>query len=114
MLFQGGRFQWDRLENLLKLAKENAGGTGPTGGGLDLSATVGDGARVVLLDDELRRQLLRAFTEDDRLHVEELARLLRLVQSEVDVPRVMQTGVRNLPTLARQLALGWSDRVLAN
>jgi uncharacterized protein (DUF2236 family) len=36
--------------------------------------------QVVLLDDELRRQLLRAFTEDDRLHVEELSRLLRLVQ----------------------------------
>jgi hypothetical protein len=34
----------------------------------------------VLLDDELRRQLLRAFTEDDRLHVEELARLFRMVQ----------------------------------
>ena len=37
-------------------------------------------AQVVLLDDELRRQLLRAFTEDDRLHVDEVARLLRLVQ----------------------------------
>ncbi len=36
--------------------------------------------QVVLLDDELRRQLLRAFTEDDRLHVDEVARLLRLVQ----------------------------------
>lgn len=36
--------------------------------------------QVVLLDDELRRQLLRAFTEDDRLHVEELARLFRMVQ----------------------------------
>lgn len=35
---------------------------------------------MVLLDDELRRQLLRAFTEDDRLHVDEVARLLRLVQ----------------------------------
>ena len=37
-------------------------------------------AQVVLLDNELRRQLLRAFTEDDRLHVDEVARLLRLVQ----------------------------------
>lgn len=113
VLFQGGRFQWDRLENLLRLAKEGTG-SGPAGGGLDLSATVSDGARVVLLDDELRRQLLRAFTEDDRLHVDELARLLRLVQGEVDIPRVVQTGVQQLPTLARQLALGWSDRVLAS
>jgi len=32
----------------------------------------------------------------------------------VDLPRVVQTGVQQLPTLARQLALGWSDRVLAS
>ncbi|PRW32613.1 putative aarF domain-containing kinase chloroplastic isoform A [Chlorella sorokiniana] len=110
VLFQDGRFQWDRLENLLQLAKEGSGGTGPGAtGGLDLSTTVSDGARVVLLDDELRRQLLRAFTEDDRLHVDEVARLLRLVQGDINVPRVVQSTVTQLPTLARQLALGWSD-----
>ncbi|EFN50939.1 hypothetical protein CHLNCDRAFT_55429 [Chlorella variabilis] len=116
VLFQDGRFQWDRLENLLRLAREGTGGPGgaPNPAGLDLSATVSDGARVVLLDDQLRRQLLRAFTEDDRLHVEELGRLLRLVQGDVDLPRVVQSGVQQLPTLARQLALGWSDRVLAS
>ena len=36
--------------------------------------------QVVLLDDQLRRSLLLAFTEDDRLHFEEVARLLRLLQ----------------------------------
>jgi hypothetical protein len=49
VLFQDGRFQWDRLENLLRLAKEGTGGPGSAanaGGGLDLSATVSDGARV--------------------------------------------------------------------
>lgn len=46
VLFQDGRFQWDRLENLLQLAKEGSG-TGPgSTGGLDLSTTVSDGARV--------------------------------------------------------------------
>lgn len=49
VLFQDGRFQWDRLENLLQLAKEGSGGSGPgAGGGLDLSTTVSDGARVSL------------------------------------------------------------------
>lgn len=49
MLFQDGRFQWDRLENLLQLAKEGSDGSGPgAGGGLDLSTTVSDGARVSL------------------------------------------------------------------
>ena len=63
VLFQNGKFQWQRLENLIALAKEGSGG-------LDLSDTVRDGARVVLLDDKLRKQLLNALTEDNRLHVE--------------------------------------------
>lgn len=63
VLFQKGRLQWSRLENLIKLAQEGSGG-------LDLSDTVRDGARVVLMDDELRQQLLLALTDDDRLHVE--------------------------------------------
>lgn len=64
MLFQGGKFQWQRLENLINLASSGGGSS------IDLSDTVSDGARVVLLDDRLRRELLLAFTEDNRLHVE--------------------------------------------
>lgn len=66
MLFQDGRFQWRRLENLLSLAQQGGGG----GGGLDLSDTVASGARVVLADDRLRTQLLLALTEDNRLHID--------------------------------------------
>ena len=69
---------------------------------------------MVLLDEELRRGLVLAFTEDDRLHVEEVARLLRLLQGEVDLPRVLAGGITQLPTLARQLAVSWSDRVLTS
>ena len=63
MLFQDGKFQWKRLQNLIGLAREGTGG-------LDLSDTVRDGARVLLLDEKLRRQLLLALTEDNRLHIE--------------------------------------------
>lgn len=63
VLFQDGKFQWKRLQNLVGLAREGTGG-------LDLSDTVRDGARVLLLDEKLRRQLLLALTEDNRLHVE--------------------------------------------
>lgn len=62
VLFQDGRLQWKRLENLIGLAREGSAG-------LDLSDTVRDGARVVLMDNRLRTQLLMALTEDDRLHV---------------------------------------------
>ena len=63
MLFSGGKFQWKRLQNLIRLAKEGSGG-------LDLSDTVATGARVVLLDEHLRSQLLLALTEDNRLHID--------------------------------------------
>jgi hypothetical protein len=63
VLFSGGKFQWKRLENLIRLAREGSGG-------LDLSDTVASGARVVLLDEKLRNQLLLALTEDNRLHIE--------------------------------------------
>ena len=63
VLFSGGKFQWKRLQNLIRLAKEGSGG-------LDLSDTVATGARVVLLDERLRSQLLLALTEDNRLHID--------------------------------------------
>ena len=62
MLFQDGKFQWGRAEKLLGLAKEGSGA-------LDITSTVKDALRVVLLDDKLRMQLVNAFTEDNRLHI---------------------------------------------
>ena len=61
VLFQGGRFQWHRLENLLSLAKEGgAGGAGAAAAGegqLDLSSTITDGARVSRGGGGRRRRL---------------------------------------------------------
>ena len=45
---------------------------GSSKGGLDLRDTMRDGARVLVTDDDLRRQLLLAFTQDSRLHVQEV------------------------------------------
>lgn len=113
VLFQNNRFQWDRLENLIQLAKDAPAGRAASAGGVDLTSTVTDGARVVLLDPDLRRALVLAFTEDDRLHVDEVARLVALLGGEVDVGRAVATGVGGLPSFARQLMMTWSDRVLA-
>ena len=41
VLFKQGKFQWERLENLVELAQEGAGE-------LDLTDTVSDGAQVSL------------------------------------------------------------------
>lgn len=37
-----------------------------------------DGLRLLFLDERLRSQLIMAFTEDDRLHFEEVASLLEV------------------------------------
>ena len=63
VLFQNGKFQWQRAEKLLGLAKEGSGG-------LDITSTVRDAVKVVLLDDKLRMQLVNAFTEDNKLHID--------------------------------------------
>jgi len=116
VLFEGEKFQWKRLENLLRLAKEGTPRTsqGRRKAGVDLTATVADGARLALLDSDLRQQLLLAFTEDDRLHVDEVRKLLSLIREEIDAGKIVSSGARNLPSFARDLAVGWSDRVLSS
>eukprot|EP00891_Asterochloris_glomerata_P003665 jgi/Astpho2/3665/Aster-07866 len=106
VLFQNGKFQWKRLEKLIALAKEGSGG-------LDLSDTVRDGARVVLLDDKLRMQLLNALTEDNRLHVEEVQHLISLVQNDIDPQKLIRQTFFDLPVLSRAALLSWSDKILS-
>lgn len=121
VLFQDGKFQWRRLENLISLAKEGPSGKSPSpsarGGkkaGLDLSDTVKDGLRVLLLDDRLRTQVLLALTEDNKLHVAEVLSVLRLVQSDIQPTKLVTDLARDLPSIGRQVLLGWADKVLVS
>ena len=41
---------------------------------LDLTDTIKDGARLFLLDEGIRRQLILALTEDSKLHVREVCK----------------------------------------
>lgn len=45
---------------------------------LDLSDTIKDGARLFLLDEGIRRQLLLALTEDSKLHVQEVFNVMMM------------------------------------
>lgn len=132
VLFQGGKFQWARLTNLIQLAREGSGastvaaatgnGRSATGTalvrapqrGLDLSDTVRDAARLLLLDEKLRRQVIMALTEDNQLHVAEVRQVLALLQDDVSPGRVAQQVVRDLPTIGRQVMLSWADKVLVS
>eukprot|EP00775_Hariotina_reticulata_P007990 gene7990-8188_t len=110
VLFQGGKFQWARLTNLIQLAKE--GGGSSTSSGLDLSDTVKDAAKLLLLDEKLRRQVILALTEDNQLHVAEVRQVLQLMQADVSPGRLVQQVVSDLPSIGRQVMLSWADKVL--
>jgi hypothetical protein len=141
VLFSDGKFQWKRLENLIQLAREGAGGranasaalTGGNGNGngrtslarssngtsassrgLDLSDTVRDALQVMLLDDKLRSQIIMALTEDNKLRVEEAMSVLRLVAPDIQPQRLVTDLVRDAPSISRKLLLSWADKVLVS
>ncbi|CAL1385271.1 unnamed protein product [Linum trigynum] len=132
VLFKDGVFQWKRLENLIVLAKENVAkmSTNPaiqtkntsvkstkdwqSQSKLDLTDTIKDGARLFFIDEGIRRQLLLAFTEDSKLHIQELVDVYRLLEGEIDIPTVATEVVRDFPTIVRDLMLSWTDSVLSD
>ncbi|KAL0330959.1 UNVERIFIED_CONTAM: protein ACTIVITY OF BC1 COMPLEX kinase, chloroplastic [Sesamum angustifolium] len=130
VLFKDGVFQWKRLENLIILAKENVAkmSSNPALQGnnmqrsrerqierkLDLTDTIKDGARLFLIDEGIRRQLLLALTEDSKLHIQELVDVYRLLEDQVDVPSVALQVARDFPSVARDVMLSWSASVLSD
>ena len=100
-----GKFQWKRLENLIELAKSG-------GGDLDLTDTAADGAGLLLTDEGLRRKLILALTEDDRLRVEEVSRLVDLLREDVDFEKLARNSIQDAPRVATKFLERWSDSVL--
>ena len=107
VLFNKGVFQWARLENLISLATQSSGG-------LDLTDTVIDGAQVLATDAALRSKILLAVTQGNRLHVDEVAQLLAVLQksSTLQPEKVIARIGADGPAIARSLALRWSSKVL--
>ena len=83
VLFKNGRFQWQRLENMLSIARSDSS--------FDLLPTAGLGLRFLMSEDgdNLRRLLLQALTEDDRLHTEEVQRLWSLIKDDLTPSRLI-------------------------
>jgi predicted unusual protein kinase regulating ubiquinone biosynthesis (AarF/ABC1/UbiB family) len=87
ILFKDGAFRWDRLENLISIARSERS--------FDLLPTAQMGVQFLMSEEGqyLRRQLLLALVEDDRLHTDEVARLWRLVKDEFEPTRLWDTAV---------------------
>ena len=96
ILFKDGKFQWQRLENLISIAR--------TDGSFDLLPTAQLGLQFILSDEGkfLRRQLLLALTEDDRLHTAEVQRLWNLVKDDLQPTRLFNVAIGVLTELSRE------------
>ena len=87
VLFKDGKFQWQRLENMIKIARSDEQ--------FDILPTAQLGLRYLLSDEGkyLRRQLILALIEDDRLHTEEVQRLWSLVKDEMKPQRLWDVAL---------------------
>ena len=83
VLFKDGHFQWNRLENLLMIARADRS--------FDILPTAGLGLQFLLSEEGqyLRRQLVLALTEDNRLHTEEVQRLWFLVKDDLQPDKLL-------------------------
>lgn len=96
VLFKDGKFQWQRLENLIAIAR--------TDGSFDVLPTAQMGLQLLLSEEGkfLRRQLILALTEDDRLHTEEVQRLWNLVKDDLQPNRLFDVAIGLLTELSRE------------
>jgi len=92
VLIKDGKFRWNRLENLIQIARSD--------GGLDWLPTAQTGLRYLMSEEarDLRRQLVLSLTEDDRLHFEKLQRLWQLLSPELSPAYLWQATLRSLPS----------------
>jgi predicted unusual protein kinase regulating ubiquinone biosynthesis (AarF/ABC1/UbiB family) len=87
VLFEDGKFQWHRLENMLAIARSDSS--------FDLVPTAGLGLRYLMSEEGqlLRQRLLLALVEDDRIHGAEMQRLWDLVKDDLEPARLMQVAL---------------------
>ncbi|NJR67037.1 MAG: AarF/ABC1/UbiB kinase family protein [Leptolyngbyaceae cyanobacterium CRU_2_3] len=98
VLFKDGKFQWDRLENLIAIARSDTA--------FDLLPTAQLGLQYLLSDEgaPLRRQILLALVEDDRLHTEEVQRLWNLIKDDVKPVRLFSAAIGALTEFSAERA----------
>jgi len=105
VLFKDGVFQWSRLRNLLQLANDGAGQ-------LDLTETIRDFIRITARDRTMRSQLISAITQDNTLQVSELMRIAQSFEGNVDVRKLVEEVVREIPSLSAYFMLELSNNVM--
>ncbi|MEM9216673.1 MAG: AarF/ABC1/UbiB kinase family protein [Cyanobacteria bacterium P01_F01_bin.150] len=100
VLFKGGKFQWERLENLIAIARTNAS--------FDLLPSAQMGLQYVMSEEgeHIRRQVMLSLVENDRLHIEQVGRIWDLVKPELQPDRLFNTAVSAIGSFSSQQATG--------
>jgi predicted unusual protein kinase regulating ubiquinone biosynthesis (AarF/ABC1/UbiB family) len=83
VLIKDGKFQWQRLENMIEIASSDDS--------FDILPTARLGLQYLLSEEGryLRQQLLIALTEGDRLHTDEVQRLWSLIQDDIKPQKIL-------------------------
>ena len=91
VLFKDGKFQWQRLENMIAIARTNDAN-------FDLLPTARLGLQYLLSEEGnyLRRQLLLALTEDEQLQTEQVQRLWNLVKEDLKPAKLFDVALSSL------------------
>ncbi len=86
VLFKDGKLNWKRLENLIAIARSD--------NNFDLLPTAQLGLQYLMSDEGafLRREIILALTEDDRLHTDDVQRLWELVKHDFQPGRLVSAA----------------------
>ncbi len=98
VLIKEGKFRWDRLENMIAIARSDSG--------FDLMPTAQLGLQYLLSEEGryLRHQIVLALTENDRLHTEEVQRLWHLIQDDIHPTRLWDAAWGAIADFSRERA----------
>ncbi|MDY6806356.1 MAG: AarF/ABC1/UbiB kinase family protein [Cyanobacteriota bacterium] len=98
VLFKDGKFQWQRLENMISIARSDRK--------FDILPTAQLGLQFLLSEEGafFRRQLLLALIEDDRLHTDEVRSLWKLIQPDLKPGRLFSAALGALTEFSTERA----------
>lgn len=102
VLFKDGKFQWERLENLIAIARSDQS--------FDLVPTAQMGLQFLFSEEgkTLRNQLILALTEDNRLHTDEVQRLWQIIQPDLQPSRIVSAALSAIADFSGEVVSSWS------
>jgi predicted unusual protein kinase regulating ubiquinone biosynthesis (AarF/ABC1/UbiB family) len=94
VVLKDGKIQWQRLENMIDIAR--------TDGGFDLLPTAQMGMQFLMSDEGrvLRNQLVLAMTEGDRLHVQEVQQLWKMLKVELEPTKIFGVAIEAISSFS--------------